>query len=389
MAISPQDLGARRFPRAYDSDVQVAPARTPAEVDQFVKFQWEIYRGDPHWVAPLLMERRDFLNPAKNPFYAHADVELFLARRHGQVVGRIAAIEDRNYNTFHETKIGWFGFFESIDDPDVAQALLQHASDWVKAHGLTSMLGPASFSSNDEWGLLVDGFDQDPSLKMPYNPPYYRDLLEDAGLKKAKDLWAFWLDCSQEPDPKVARIAEKIKQKEGIVVRQVNLKDFHGELAKLKRIYNLAWEKNWGFVPFTDEEFEHQANELRQLVKPDLILFAEVHGEPVAFSLTLPNANQILKPLNGRLFPFGILKALYYSRKVDSARLITLGIVPGYRRRGIDSLLTLETLAAARRLGYRGGEISWTLEDNHLVNRAIKSFGGKRTKVYRIYQAEV
>ncbi len=374
------------IPAPYQSDVSVEPVRGPRDLDHFVKLQWQIYQGDPHWVAPLLMERRDFLNPRKNPFYRHGVVELFLARRQGQVVGRIAAVEDRNYNEFHGTNQGAFGLFECIDDPDVAQALLSAAEAWIQARGLSSVMGPLSFSTNYECGLLVDGFDRDPAVMMAYNPRYYRALIEGAGYRKAKDLWAFWVDAQKEPDAKVARVADKIRAKQGIVVRPANLKNFSAEVALLKKVYNAAWEKNWGFVPFTDEEFDHLAKDMKQIVKPELLLIAEVSGEPVAFSMSLPDANQALKHAKGRLFPTGLVKLLYYANKIDQARLITLGIVPGYRRRGLDAILTLETLRAARRLGYRGGEISWTLEDNDLVNRAIESFGGEKTKTYRVYE---
>ena len=389
MAMPAQTLSERQFTRAYETEIKVEPVHSRQDLTAFVKFQWQIYRGDPHWVPPLFMERMDFLDPSRNPFFDHATVELFLAKRHGHVVGRIAAIDDRNYNAFHATRQAAFGFFETLDDPDVAQALLSRVEQFATARGLTSVMGPASFSSNYEFGLLVDGFDHDPAVMMPYNPRYYSALMEEAGYRKAKDLWAFSVSVAGDPDPKIARIAEKIKLREGVVVRPVKVADFDAEIARIKTIYNAAWEKNWGFVPFTDAEFEHLGRELKTVLKPELLLLAEVRGKPVAFSMTLPNANEILKRLNGRLFPTGIFKALYYGNKIKSARLVTLGIVPGYRKRGLDSILTLETLRATRRLGYVTGEISWTLEDNHLVNRAIQAFGAKRSKTYRVYEKAV
>ncbi len=389
MAMPAKTLSERQFTRAYETEIKVERVRSRAELVKFVKFQWKMYAGDPHWVAPLFMERMDFLDPRRNPFFDHATVELFLAYRHGQIVGRIAAVDDRNYNAFHESKVAAFGLFECIEDPDVAQALLTRVEEFARERGLTSVIGPASFSSNYEFGLLIDGFDRDPAIMMPYNPSYYQGLIEGAGYQKAKDLWAFDIDISVDPNQKVARIAEKIREREGVVIRSVNLKDFEGELARIKTVYNAAWEKNWGFVPFTDAEFEHLGRDMKAIVKPELLLIAEVKGKPVAFSMTLPNANEVLKRLNGRLFPFGILKALYYGNKIKSARLVTLGIVAGYRRRGLDSILTLETLRAGRKLGYTTGEISWTLEDNHLVNRAIMAFGSKRSKTYRVFEKNV
>ncbi|HUB07748.1 MAG TPA: N-acetyltransferase [Myxococcales bacterium] len=373
------------IPAPYQTDVVVEPARSAADRDRFVKFQWEVYKDDPHWVPPLFMERRDFVDPARHPFFHHGHVELFLAKRYGQVVGRIAAIDDPRYNEFHGTKVGHFGLFECVDDPEVAAALLDAAAAWLRARGLTELDGPIDYSSNYQIGLLVDGFDQDPYVMMPYNPRYYEGLLTGAGLHKVKDLWAFSLDVTKDPDPKVARIADKIRLKEGITVRPVNMKDFDGEVARIKTVYNAAWEKNWGFVPFTDEEFAHLAKDMKAIVKPELLLLAEVKGEPVAFAMTLPDANRVLKRVGGRLFPTGLFKALYWGNKIDRARLITLGIVEGYRRRGLDAILTLETLRAGRRQGYQTGEISWTLEDNHLINRAIQSFGGVRSKTYRVY----
>jgi hypothetical protein len=386
MAMPAKTLSERQFTRAYETEIKVERVRSRDELKKFVKFQWKMYEGDPHWVAPLFMERMDFLDPRRNPFFDHATVELYLAWRHGQIVGRISAVDDRNYNAFHESKVAAFGLFECVEDPDVAQALLSKVEGFARDRGLTSVIGPASFSSNYEFGLLVEGFDRDPAVMMPYNPSYYQGLIEGAGYQKAKDLWAFDIDVDVDPNPKVTRIADKIREREGVVVRPANLKDFEGELARIKDVYNAAWEKNWGFVPFTDKEFEHLGRDMKAIVKPELLLIAEIQGKPVAFSMALPNANEVLKRLNGRLFPFGILKALYYGNKIKTARLVTLGIVAGYRRRGLDSVLTLETLRAARRLGYKRGEISWTLEDNHLVNRAIMAFGSKRSKTYRVFE---
>jgi hypothetical protein len=238
--------------------------------------------------------------------------------------------------------------------------------------------------------MLVDGFTTPPAIMTTYNPAYYPTLLEANGFTKAKDLWSWELSSSVQPPEKVARIAEKIRQREGITVRSVNLKKFEDEVRLIKGIYNAAWEKNWGFVPMTDREFDHLARDMKQIVRPELLLIAEVKGDPVAFSMTLPDANEALKVANGRLttfgLPIGLAKLLLASRKIRRLRLITLGIKEGYRRRGLDAILYLDTLRTAHQLGYEGGEISWTLEDNHLVNRAIESMGGKRSKTHRIYE---
>ncbi|RKG50119.1 N-acetyltransferase [Corallococcus sp. AB011P] len=375
------------------SDVQVTPVRGAADRTAFIRLPYSLYRDDPNWVPPLEMERRDFLDPKKNPFFDYAEVELFLARRGQDVVGRVAAIKNPRHMEFHGTKEGFFGLFECVNDAGVARGLLDAASAWLKARGIDTVLGPANFSSNQDWGLLVEGYESPPALMMPYNPAYYAGLLETCGFTKAKDLFAFELSASTPPPEKVARIAEKIRQREGVTVRPVNLKDFPAEVARIKQIYNAAWEKNWGFIPFTDREFEHMAKEMKAIVRPELVLIAEVKGEPVAFSMTLPDANAAFKAANGRLttfgLPIGLVKLVLASRKLKRLRLLTLGIKEGYRRRGLDAILYLDTLRTAKELGYTGGEISWTLEDNHLVNRAIESMGGQRSKTYRVFQRPV
>lgn len=375
---------------AVPHDVQVTPVRGGSEVTAFIRFPYSIYKGDPNWVAPLEMERRDFLNPRKNPFFDFGEVELFLARRGGQVVGRIAAVKDPRYNEFHGTKWGFFGLFECINDVGVARALLDAAERWARERGFESLVGPMNFSTNAECGLLVEGFDKPPAVLMTYNPAWYGALFEACGFGKAKDLFSWELSASATPPEKVVRIAEKIRVREGITVRHVRLKDFDAEVQRIKDIYNAAWEKNWGFVPMTEAEFDHMAKEMKAIVRPELLLIAEVKGEPVAFSMTLPDGNEAIKAANGRLttfgLPIGLVKLVLASRRIRRLRLVTLGIKEGYRRRGLDAILYLDTIRTAKALGYEGGEIGWTLEDNHLVNRAIESMGGTKSKTYRLYQ---
>jgi GNAT superfamily N-acetyltransferase len=389
MALPVEPSAASPLP-TVPPDVTVTPVRSGADKTAFIRMVYPLYQGDPNWVPPLEMERKDFLDPSKNPFFEFGEVELFLARRGDQVVGRIAAVKDPHYNEFHGTNEGFFGLFECINDAGVARALLDVASQWLRAKGFVKVLGPMNFSTNHEVGMLVDGFGTRPAIMTTYNPPYYPALLEANGFTKAKDLWSFELSSSVQPPEKVARIAEKIRQREGITVRSVNLKKFEEEVRLIKGIYNAAWEKNWGFVPMTEREFDHLARDMKQIVRPELLLIAEVKGEPVAFSMTIPDANEALKVANGRLttfgLPIGLVKLLLASKKIRRLRLITLGIKEGYRRRGLDAILYLDTLRTAHQLGYEGGEISWTLEDNHLVNRAIESMGGKRSKTHRVYE---
>lgn len=392
MAIAAKKLPPPELP-TVPPDVTVTPVQSRADREAFVKFPYALYRGDPNWVPPLMMERMDFLDPRKNPWFEFGKAELFLARRAGQVVGRIAGVHDPRYNEFHGTKLGFFGMFECVNEPGVARALFDAAATWCRAQGFSRFMGPVNFSTNYECSVLVEGFEAPPVVMMAYNPRYYPELYEACGLTKAKDLWAWELSSAVAPPEKVVRIAEKVRQREGVVVRPLNLKDFEGEVRRIKDIYNAAWEKNWGFVPMTEREFDHMAKEMKQLVVPELLLVAEVKGEPVAFSMTLPDANVALKAAEGRLtrygLPIGLIKLLLASRKIKRLRLITLGIREGYRKRGIDAILYLDTLRTARSLGYTGGEVSWTLEDNHLVNRAIEAMGGRKYKTYRLYERSI
>jgi GNAT superfamily N-acetyltransferase len=280
--------------------------------------------------------------------------------------------------------------FECANDPIAARALFDAAAAWNRSHGFAKMLGPLNFSTNYECGVLVEGFDAPPVILMAYNPRYYPELYQAAGFEKAKDLWAFELSSSAPPPPKVVRIAETIRRRSSVKVRPIDLKDFEGELQRIKEIYNSAWEQNWGFVPMTDREFDHLAHELRPLVVPELILIAEVNDQPVAFSMTIPDANLALKAAKGRLtqfgLPIGLIRLLLASRKIKRLRLLTLGVKEGFRKQGLDAILYLDTIQTARRMGYSGGEISWTLEDNDLINRSITLMGARRYKSYRLYQ---
>jgi GNAT superfamily N-acetyltransferase len=374
-----------------DDDVEVARVQSGVEKDEFIRFQWKVYEGDLHWVSPLLMERREFLDPAKNPLYDHADVALFVARRGREVVGRIAAVEDRNFNAFHGTRTAYFGLYESLNDPGVAAALFKAAKDWARWRGLDTLLGPMNLSTNYEVGLLVEGFDSDPYVMMPYNPRYYGELFEACGMKKAKDLFAWERSARTAPPERFMRIADKIAAHEEITIRSANFKDFATEAERIKEIYNAAWEKNWGFVPMTSAEFDKMAKDLKQMAVEDLIVIAEHRGEPVAFSITVPDFNQALKKVNGRLtrfgLPVGLAKLLWHARRIDRVRLIALGVKTGWRRRGLDAVLIVEAIRRANALGYTGGEVSWTLEDNDLINRAIEASGCTKTKVYRVYEA--
>jgi hypothetical protein len=361
-------------------------------VERFIRVPWHIHRElypNDHWVPPLLMDRRDYLNPRKNPFFEHAEVALWIARVDGRDVGRIAAIEDRDWRAFHGDKTGYFGMFECPDDAEIAGALLDRARTWLRRRGLEQMIGPMDFSTNYMCGVLLDAFERDPGINMPYNPPWYDALLLGQGLSKAKDLIQWGIDLSNPVPPRVVRIAKKLRARENVRVRAMRFDDWDREVDRALEVYNDAWEKNWGFVPVGEKEFRHIAKDLKMVLHPSLPLVAEVDGKPVAFALIIMNVNPVLKKLDGKLFPFGVLRLVWdlkIADTVDSGRLILMGIREGYRRRGLDSILFLEMAERSRALGWWGGEIGWTLEDNHLVNRAIANFGCEPVAHYRIYE---
>jgi len=359
---------------------------------RFIKLPWLIYRKDANWVPPLLVERKEFLNRQENPFFRHADVILFLAEKNGQVVGRIAGIVNHNHIKTHNEKAGFFGLFECVNDREVAKALLDSVRDWLKSQGMEIMRGPANFSSNEDWGFLLEGFDSAPVIMMPYNPPYYLELVESYGMSKAKDLYAYFIDETVPTPSRVVRMAEGIRRKEGVNVRSLNMKEFDREVARIKQVYNSAWSKNWGFVPMTEEEFDHLAKNLKQIVDPHMAFIAEVEGKPAGFSLALPDFNQVLARLNGKLFPFGIFKLLWHTKvknKIDGVRIITMGVVPEYQRRGIDTVFYVETYNVGVGRGYKWAEMSWILEDNVLMNRMLELLGAKLYKKYRIYEIKI
>ena len=371
------------------SEIKIRPVQTKKELNIFIKFPYRHYRNNPYWVPPLLMDQKVLLNPQKHPFYQHAKVQFFLAEKNGETVGRIAAIIDYKHNDFHNEKTGLFGFFETIKDYEVAEKLLSAARDWVKNEGMNAFRGPLNPSQNEDCGLLIDAFDSPPVVMMPYNPPYYADFIERFGLKKAMDLYAYYIDNKNPPPDKLVRVAEAVRKKENLTVRPLNMKDFKNEIKKVWYVYNNAWSKNWGFVPFTEAEFDHIAKNLKQIAVPELALMAEINGDPVGFSLSIPDINQALIHTNGRLLPFGLIKLLWYSKKIDMIRIIIMGVIHKYQKRGIDAIFYLDTWRNAVKKGYWRGEMSWILENNEMMNRSAKMLGGRIYKTYRIYEMKL
>ncbi|HEX9917374.1 MAG TPA: N-acetyltransferase [candidate division Zixibacteria bacterium] len=367
----------------------IIPVQTKKELRQFILLPWKIYRNDKNWVPPLVSERKDFLNPQKNPFFKHAEVKLFLAKKGNEVVGRIAGIINHLHIQTHNERCGFFGLFECIENYEVAKALLDTVKAWLKSKGMEKMRGTADFSSNDQWGFLLEGFDSPPAFLMPYSPKYYLEFMEKYGLKKAKDLYAYRMDTDERPPQRIYKVAERIRKKENLVIRKVDLDDFENEVKKIKEIYNQAWSRNWGAIPMTDEEFSHMAKDMKQFVDRDLVFIAEVDGQPAGFSLALPDLNEALIRINGRLFPFGLFKLLYYVKRIKNVRLITMGVIQKYQKRGIDTVFYTETFDNGVKKGYNGGELSWVLEDNVLMNKAIGLMNTRLYKKYRIYEGEV
>lgn len=371
-------------------EIEIVEVKSKADLKRFVKLPWRIYAGDPNWVPPLIVERLAFFDRKKNPFYRYAKVQLFLAVYQDEVLGRIATCVNNIHNQFHQEKTGFFGFFESVENYDVAYRLLKVAVISLKKAGMEQMIGPANFSTNHEIGLLVDAFDQPPMVQMTYNPSYYVDYFDRFGLTKAKDVLAFKLVKQNEPPERIAKIVERIRERSGATFRRINMRDFDNEIMRVIKVYNDAWEDNWGFVPLHEDEFIHIAKDLKQIVDPDLALFAEIDGEPAGFALAIPNINQILIKLNGRLFPFGIFKLLWnlkIRRKINQARVITMGVVRKYQKRGIDNVFYMDLFRNGVSKGYDTGELSWILEDNKLMISALETLGAKRYKTYRLYHS--
>ncbi|MDZ7292685.1 MAG: N-acetyltransferase [candidate division KSB1 bacterium] len=366
--------------------IEILPVTTARDLREFMLLPWKIYHGDPYWVPPLIMDLKKLFDKKKHPFFEHSEVDFFLARRNGEYVGRIAAILNNNHNKFHNERCAFFGFFESVNDQEVASALLEKAASWGRERGMTVLRGPANYSSNDMWGLLTEGFDSSPVIMMTYNPRYYVDLIESAGFVKAMELYAWWFSKEQGLNPKILRVGEKVLQEHNITIRTLNMKKFWEEVEIVKRIYNDAWSNNWGFVPMTDAEFEFMAKELKPVVNPRLVLFAEREGEPVGFSLSLPDFNLALKKINGRLLPFGIFKLLYHARRIKQLRVVTLGVVRKLQSvGGIGSALYMETFRQGAAAGFETGEFSWTLENNIPINRGMELLGARIYKRYRLY----
>ncbi|HEX3869150.1 MAG TPA: hypothetical protein VHV77_01810 [Pirellulales bacterium] len=361
--------------------------------DAFVRVPWTIYADDPLWAPPLVVERKEFINPRKHPFYLHGAATQLLAIRDGQCVGRVLVSDDPHYNETHATNTGCFGMFESSPEPAVAHALLDAAADWLRLRGRTHIMGPIDYSTNYNCGLLVDGFDTPPRVMMNHNPPYYVGLLESWGLLKAKDLFAWWVSVGPELLARWSKFADRLRRRGGVTIRPFRLEELKTDILRCRDVYNESWERNWGFVRMTDAEFFFLARDLRNWVPPDFVQIAEVDGQLAGMSMLLPDFNEAMRPLNGRVFrwgmPLGLLQFRRNIRKLTTCRLAALGVLSQFRCRGLVELMIFNAVEVALRYGIVGAECGWTLEDNDTINHFIRECGGKRYKTYRIYERAI
>jgi GNAT superfamily N-acetyltransferase len=378
--------------------IEIERVENKKQLREFIKVPWAVYKDNPYWVPWLYFERLDFFDKTKNPFFEHAEADYFIARREGRPVGTIAAILNHRHNEFHDENIAHFGIFELLDDPEAAEALLDTACGWARDQGTDKILGPANFSSTLEWGMLFEGYDLPPAILMPYNPPYYNDFVEAAGFTKAMDLLAWNNNMVERLQPgglpdKLIRVVNKVKDRYRLTIRPADMKDWENEVGRLKKIYNSAWEKNWGFVPLTESEFDLIEHELKPIIDPRIVFFVERDGEPVGFSLSLPDVNQILhkiRPGPSVISSYiGAGRMLLSKRKTDRIRVFAFGVIEEFRGKGVDGLMYYETSKKSVPCGYRWAEASWILENNDAMNRPIKLLGSEIYKRYRVYEKEL
>ena len=367
--------------------VNIVPVQDKKQMDAFLKLPYRLYKDDPNYVFPLLDELKHFFDKNKNPFYRHATSQLWLATEGDLVVGRIGACVDQYSNNHHDELVGFFGFYEADDNPEAAAALLDTARIWIAEQGMDTMRGPGCFTSNHDWfGLQVDGRFDRPVLGMPYNPRYYEKHLSDFGLTGAKDLVAWWIETEGSFPDRMVRFIERILSRPGLKIRSMNKKKFFEDAALIRELYNECWSHNWGFIPLDDEDFNYMAKDMKSLVNPDFLLLAEMEGKPIGFALTVPDFNQALQPIKGKLLPFGWLKFLLGKRKIKSARTMLMGVLPEYRTLGVDMALVYQTMTTAFANGITCGECSWVLADNGPMNRIMEGYGADMYKTYRVYE---
>jgi GNAT superfamily N-acetyltransferase len=373
------------------TNVEVRPVSSKRDLSTFIKLPWRLYRNEPNWVAPLLMELKKRLDQSKNPFFKHAEAQYFLAWRDGRPVGRVSAHVDRNFNEFQGNEWGLFGWFECEDDPEATRALLDAAQAWLRERGRDRMVGPMDFTTNDEIGLLIQGHEYPPIILCPWHHPYYQRIFEqDIGMTKAMDLymWSLYVEERKKVHPAIWEAADKLESEHGIVCRNFRKKDLQAEVTRFLEVYNAAWENNWASVPLNEEEVRHYAKDLKPVLDENWAMVAEKRdtGEVVGAALTLPDFNQVLAKLNGRLLPFGWISALRAKSKIDAVRVFALGVKPEYQHTGVAARFYQMHFDAAERTPQKGGEMGWILETNKPMNRAMEGMGGEIKRRYRVYE---
>ncbi|KER10113.1 MAG: hypothetical protein HY22_07565 [[Candidatus Thermochlorobacteriaceae] bacterium GBChlB] len=375
--------------------IEIREAVSKKEIHEYIKFAWKIYRTNPdlnkYWVPHPIADYEKTLDKSRYPLWKHADRACFTAWKNGNMVGTITAVTNERHNEFHKDGAGFWGFFECINDVAVSRALFDAAKNWLVSKGKTEMRGPISPSTNDQLGMLSKGYNLPPVFLMTYNPPYYHDLCRDYGMTVAQELVAWIVNQRTIDLPRLKRISDLVKKREKLKLRYLNMKAWQEEAKIIRQLYNQAWELNWGFVPFTEEEFYNLAKDLKQIADPDIIYFVENDkGEPVAFSLSLPDVNIALKHVNGNPMTLtGLPKFLWYSRKINRIRTIVMGVIPEYRNKGVDSVMNAETVEVGIRKGYYEAELSWVLKSNTAMSKVAEAIGAEPYKEYLIYQTAI
>jgi GNAT superfamily N-acetyltransferase len=365
----------------------ISVAVSKEERKEFLEFPYKHYEEDQYWVPPLRIEQKKLIDTEKNPFFDNAEIELFLVYNNDELVGRIAAIIDHRYNDYHDTKTGFFGFFECVNRKRTAELMFQMAEEWLRSRGMEEMMGPTNPGMMDEIGILVDGFLKYPSILMPYHKDYYDSLLKSVGLEKAMDLYTYEVNQDNVDRERMNRAVEIVKRRiPDIRIRKIRLKKIKEEIKIIQEIFNAAWKDNWGFIPLSEAEFMYLADDLKSVVDDNYAHIAEVNGSPVAFSVALPDYNQILKDMDGNLFPFGFIKLLWNRKKITRIRTALMGVLPEYQGKGIDALLHRESIENGLQFNKYASEIGWILESNVQMNRVAEKIGGKHDKTYRMYR---
>jgi GNAT superfamily N-acetyltransferase len=372
------------------TDLVVKPVSTRKERRQFLGFPWSLYRDDPNWVPPLRMDQKELAGYAHHPFYERNRAQTFLATRGGEVCGRIAAIHNHAHVEIHKEPRGFFGFFECVDDQQVADALFDAARAWLAEQGLTSMRGPMSPGINYVLGTLVEGFDSPPTFLMAYNPPYYPRLIEGYGFRKSQDLYAFWANRQMLPASmeKHWPIADQIVERYGVTLRELDRSRFREDVETFLEVYNRSMVAHWSFVPMSPAEVRHAARSLQWLIVPELAMAAEIDGKPVGAVFGLPDYNPRIKRIDGRLFPFGVLRLLWKKRSIRRVRLLAANVLPEYQLHGIALVLLKALVPKNLACGFEEVEYSWIAESNAHSRGALEKGGAKRIKTYRVYDLE-